>query len=230
MRDAMTPDVLGAIGAPVITTALLARLDFQSGPVFLWTGLDAMQPTGMGDPLLDGNTFDPIAEGIAVEIGENTFTQSGSDELQINLAVPAEMNVALAAAQTYPFEYLTRDATIWRALRIPSADPLAAPVWAIRRVRSGAMYKLEFQFDGSQHNVMLTIESHQSLISNATNQTYLDQSKYDPADTSQNYAVACANGSPAPTAGTVVTPSYGSTAGSVGGSADGGIKLNMPEL
>lgn len=221
MRDQMTPEVLAAVAAPVITTALLARLDFQSGPEFLWTGLDRLQPTGTGDPLLDGNTFDPIAEGIAVEVGENTFTQNGSDELQINLAVPAEMNVALAAAQSFPVEYLTRDATIWRAVRLVSTDPLAAPIWAIRRIRSGSMYKLEFQFDGSQHLVLLTIESHQSLISNATNQTYLDQSKYDPKDTSQNYAVSCANGSPAPTNGVVTTPSL------IGGGSLNSIQLGV---
>ena len=215
MRDLMTGDVLSAIGAPTITTALLARLDFQTDTVFLWTGIMPIIPSGSGDSLLDGNQFEPIAEGVMVEIGENTFAQDGSSELQINLAVPATINASLAAAQTYPSEYQGRAATIWRAIMISSADPLAAPVWVFRRIRSGSMDKLEFQADGSTHNVMLTIESHQGLVSSATNQTYLDQMRYDPADTSQDFAASIVNANDA-------APSKGSV-GNYSGGSDGAL-------
>jgi hypothetical protein len=219
MRPNMTSDVLSAISAPVITTALLARLDFKTESAFLWTGIHAIQPTGSGDSLLDGNTFDPIAEGVLVEIGDNTFAQDGSAELQINLAVPATINASLAAAQSFPAEYQGRAATIWRGVMIQPPGIGTPATWAFRRIRSGSMDKLEFQADGSQHNIMLTIESHQGLISNATNQTYLDQSRYDPNDTSQNFAASLVAANDA-------APSKGSVGGTYGGY---GAKFNTDE-
>lgn len=209
MRDAMTGDILSAIGATQIRTAYLARLEFQSETAFIWTGAHPIQPTGTGDSLLDGNAFNPLAAGVMVDIGENSFSYNGSEELTIVLAVPTAPSTVIAAASVYPNEYQSRQATIWRALRMPANDPLAPPVWLFRRIRSGAMDKVEIQNDGQSHNFMLTIESHQAQISNATNQSYLDQQRYDPADTSQAHAVSIANGDPGPTKASA-TPIYGS--------------------
>ena len=215
MRDGMTPALLDAVSAPVITSYVAARLEFANETLCVWTGGHPIQPTGSGDSLLDNNVFEPVANGVAVAIGDNTFSYSGSDEFTISLAVPASPNVTLAAAEALPAEYLTRPATIWRAILLPQPDPLAQPVWMFRRVRSGAMDKVEIQNDGRSHNFTLTIESHQSLISNATNQTYLDQKKYDPADTSQDYAASIANGDPAPAKAAVGGSSTGGYAGRV---------------
>ncbi|HJO66318.1 MAG TPA: hypothetical protein QF469_13360 [Sphingomonas sanguinis] len=223
MRDNMTPQVMSAITAPAITSYLAARLEFANETLFIWTGAHPIQPTGSGDSLLDGNTLEPVANGVAVQIGDNTFSYSGSDEFTISLAVPASPNVTLAAAEALPAEYLTRPATIWRAILIPQADPLAQPIWMFRRVRSGAMDKVEIQNDGRSHNFTLTIESHQSLVSNATNQTYLDQKKYDSTDTSQDYAASIANGDPAPAK---AVASSGAT-GYGGRSPDGSVYQNQ---
>jgi hypothetical protein len=217
MRDGITSDVLSIISAPAITTALLARLDFKNETLFIWTGAHPIQPTGSGDALLDGNRFEPLADGVMVDIGENKMSYTGSDEFVISLAVPTAPNTTLAAAETYPAEYQTRPATIWRGLLWPQADPLAAPIWLMRRIRSGAMDKIEIQNDGQTHNFTLTIESHQALISSATNQTYLDQKKYDPTDTSQDYAASIANGDPAPAKATAASSVYNSSQNISGG-------------
>lgn len=218
MRDNTTPEIIGIISAPAITTALCARLDFKNETLCIWTGAHPIQPTGSGDSLLDGNRFEPLAEGVVVDTGENTYSYTGSDEFQISLAVPTSPNATLAAAETYPAEYQTRPATIWRALLWPQADPLAAPIWLFRRIRSGSMDKVEITNDGTNHNFNLTIESHQALISNATNQTYLDQKNYDPSDTSQDYAASIANGDPAPAKSSMVS----SLGGGSGGGSNGG--------
>ena len=49
------------------------------------------------------------------------------------------------------------------------------------------------------HTFTPSIEGHAGIISNATNSTYMDQKKFDPADTSQDYVAAWANGDPDPT-------------------------------
>lgn len=198
MRSGITSQELEIVGGGTVTTAIAARLEFASETVFIWTGVGAIQPTGSGDSLLDGNVFDPLAAGVAVEIGANSMSYSGSDELTITLAVPSSPHATIAAAQVIPGEYQGRQVTIWRALLWRPADPLAEPVWRFRRIRTGSMDKLEVSDDGNSHNLTLTVESHQALVSNATNQTYLDQRRYDPADTSQDYAASIANGDPAP--------------------------------
>ena len=194
-----TPELVSAVAAPSITTALAARLDFRAGTEFIWTGVGSITaPSNTGDSLLDGQTFDALSPQM-IDIGENTFSMSGSGELTVTLNVPGDPDVTIAAAQVYPAEYQSRSAVIWRAVKIDTGNPLARPVWLFRRIRSGTMDKLEVQADGTSHRFMLTIESHSGRISNATNQTYLNQRFYDPNDSSQDYATSIANGDPAPT-------------------------------
>jgi hypothetical protein len=198
MRNGVTQQVTDALGAVGITTGIAARLEFQSETLFVWTGASRIQPTGSGETLLDGNTFEPLAEGVVIDVGANSFSMSGSDEFTIALAIPSDAGNAISASQVYPAEYQGRNAIIWRTFLYPQADPLALPIWLFRRIRTGAMDKVEVQNDGASNKFILTIESHQASISNATGQTYLDQKKYDPADTSQDFAVSIANGDPAP--------------------------------
>jgi hypothetical protein len=216
MRDNMSADVIGAISAPVITTALFGRLEFQSEVVFVWTGVGSILVTGSGDSLMDGNTFDALADGV-VQIGANSFTKNGSDELTVTLSVPSEPNTAIAAASVYPSEFRARSAYLWRGLLIPPADPLGQPLWVIRRIRTGKMDHVEITNDGQSHQFILTIESHQANISNASNQTYLNQKRYDPTDTSQDFAVSIANGQPAPSSSSAILS---------GGSGGGGVLLS----
>jgi hypothetical protein len=201
MRDGITQAVLDALAADGITTALAARLDFKSESLFVWTGVGAIIPSGSGDSQLDGNRFEPLDNGVVLNIGDNSFSYSGSEALEITLAVPSSQTTAIAAAQVFPDEYQARPFTLWRALLKQPDDPLAQPLWFFRRLRAGAMDKVEISNDGNSHTFKLTVESHASLISAATQQTYLDQERYDPADTSQRYAASIANGSPAPTKG-----------------------------
>ncbi|OAN51854.1 MULTISPECIES: hypothetical protein [Sphingobium] len=193
MRNGMTAEWLDALEASGIQTALMGYLDFASEPCRLWTGWTTIQPMGSGDIYLDNFVFDPIENGVPIQIGENTFSYQGSDELEIALAVPDTTPDALVAASLDSAEYKGRRAIIWRALMISPANATTPAVWSFRRVRSGAMDKLAISFDGQQRVFKLTIESHSAAITNASASTYLDQPLYDPADTSQAYAVSIAN-------------------------------------
>jgi len=216
-RPGTDQTILDALAAAGITTAYLIRLDFASETACIWTGANAITVAGSGDSLLDDMTFDSVAAGNAVSIGDNAFGGDGSEAFQMSVAIPTSPPAALAAAQVYPNEYRGRQATVWRGLLIRDAsNALAQPVWTFRRVRSGAMDKVSISNDGTTHTFTLTIESHAASVSQATNASYLDQPRFDPEDTSQAYAVSIANGGQAPTSSSYGKTSVGSSGSYVG--------------
>lgn len=198
MRSGTNSEILSALEAAGITTALMASLEFKSETINIWTGQNALTVQGSTDTQLNGKTFDPLAHGVATSIGDNSFSMSGSDALEIALAIPSAPSTAIAAASVYPDEYQGRLATLWRAIMIAAPTPGAPATWVFRRVRSGMMDTVKISNDGQSHQFVLAIEGHAGLISNATGSNYMDQGRFDPNDTSQNYVEACANGDPAP--------------------------------
>ncbi|WP_294196533.1 hypothetical protein [uncultured Sphingomonas sp.] len=216
MRPDLSPAAISAIGAPTITTFIAASLAFKSEVCNIWTGICPLTPKGYADSLLEGKTFDPLVAGLVIDISANTFTLQGSNELTITLNIPTDANVAVAAANVYPNEYQGREAVLWRVIKLEQPNVLDEPVWHFSRIRSGSMDKVEIQADGQSNKFILTIESHQSRVSNASNQTYLNQRSYDPNDTSQDYAVSIANGDPAPSKRPVAS-GYANSAASFGG-------------
>jgi len=198
MRFGTDTALLAALEAAGITTAIMASLDFKSGPVNVWTGSHQLEVQGSTDSVLNGKKFEPLVHGVVLNIGDNSFSMSGSDPLEITLAIPSAPSQAISAASVYADEYQSRNATLWRAIMIASPTPGNPPTWAFRRVRSGAMDTVKIGNDGLSHTFTLAIEGHASLISAASGSSYLDQRRFDPADASQEYTVSCANGDPAP--------------------------------
>ena len=199
MRVGMNSEVLAALAAKGITTAILGRLDFKSETICVWTGAESLTVQGSADSLLNNQIFEPLVHGVVLDIGENNMSMSGSDALKIALGIPNDPSVAVSAAMVYPDEYQARQATLWRAIMIASPTPGAPATWAFRRIRTGRMDTLEISDDGSSRKFVLGIEGHAGLISGATNQTYQTQKSLDASDTSQDYVLSCANGQPAPT-------------------------------
>lgn len=193
MRDGINEQWTEALASQGIRTGLLGWFDFKSSPVGVWTGWRSIKPMGTGDSILDGKTFDPFAEGIPVSVGDNTYSYTGSDALDINLAAPGELTPEMVYASLDPEEYQGRTAIIWRALMVTLPTATQPAEWAFRRVRAGVMDSLKITHTGDQFIFNLTIEAHASMMTNATGSSYLDQPKFDPSDTSQNYAVSIAN-------------------------------------
>lgn len=202
MRDGVTQDWLDALAAKGIRTALMGSFDFATGCVNVWTGWTAIQPIGSGDTMLDGIRFEPLQEGVPVAVGENTYSYSGSDEMTVTLAVASVPTDAMIAASLDPDEYRGRTAIIWRALMVTLPNATQPAEWAFRRVRAGAMDKVVMSNNGQERLFTLTIEAHQSMITKASGSNYLDQPRFDPTDTSQDYAVSIANSPKAPTRST----------------------------
>ncbi len=198
MRFGTDTALVSALEAAGITTAIMASLEFKSETVNVWTGAHQLEVQGSTDSVLNGKKFEPLVHGVVLNIGDNSFSMSGSDPLEITLAIPSAPSQAISAASVYADEYQSRNATLWRAVMIASPVPGAPATWAFRRVRSGAMDTVKISNDGLSHTFTLAIEGHASLISAATGSSYLDQKRFDPADASQDYTVSCANGDPAP--------------------------------
>ena len=72
----------------------------------------------------------------------------------------------------------------------------------MRGFRAGSMDSLEVVEDGDAQLFTLAIEGHASMITKASQSSYLDQPKFDPSDTSQAYAVSIANNPNGPGSGT----------------------------
>jgi len=196
MSKSLAEAWIAGLAAQGITSKFLARFDFESGTQFIWTGGFPITPVSTGDTLLDGNTFEAFSEGVPFDVGSNTYSESGSDAFTLTLGLPADLPSEMVAASLDANEYRGRPATIWRTLMVTPAGASTPSVWVFRRVRVGSMDQLEFTNDGTQSVVKLTVQSHASMISNATNSTYADQSKYDPNDTSQNYLSSTTTGQP----------------------------------
>lgn len=189
-----------ALAAQGVTTAVLARFDFLSETIFAWTGPFTLQVTGSGDSLLDGNTFEPIAEGIFVDIGANQFNYSGSEAMPLTMAIPSSPTTAMANSAHNPLEWQSRTCIIWRCVMQTPANATTPASFVFKRVRAGSMDQLKITNDGVSHKFSMTIEAHASMISAATASTYLDQkTRFDSTDTSQDYAVSIANNPNSPT-------------------------------
>lgn len=194
MRPFTTPELTALLAADGITTAIGARLEFKSGTLFVWTGTTPLTVSGTGDSQLDGNTFSPVGSGLPLEFGDNAFSFNGSEAMEVTLAIGNDAPEALRNSVVFAEEYQARTAVFWRFLIKRAADPTAQPTWLTRRVRAGAMDRVDVTNDGTKHIFKLTVESHASLVSTATNASYLTQERFDPTDTSQRFAPAITNG------------------------------------
>src|SRR5665213_1315953 len=187
MRPGIDSTWTAALASKGISTGILGWFDFADEAIGIWTGTQAIMPTGTGDTLLDGHTFQPLSSGNLVQVGDNAFSYTGSSAMTVSLAIPAAPTTAMLLSASDPSEYQTRTAVLWRTLMITPPDSTTPAAWSFRRVRAGAMDELSITHDGQKHLFSLTIEAHASMISGISGSTYLDQkTRYDPNDTSQD--------------------------------------------
>jgi hypothetical protein len=183
----ISPQWTAALASQGITTAYLIRLEFSTETVLVWTGAYALTPVGQGDVKLDGFTFAPLVDGALYDVGENAYSMSGSGPLDLTISTPESLPDVLAQSQINENVYLARPAYMWRAVMISQAGLSTPAVWLFKRVRTGAIDKLSFVADADTSVCKITIGSHATYISNATNSSWADQRRLDPDDSSQDY-------------------------------------------
>lgn len=198
MTKGLGSDWQDALAAAGIRTGFLARLEFLTETIFITTLDTALSVSGTGDDMLDGNTFQPLVEGLMVQVGDSSYSYEGSGAMTLSLAIPASPTAPIVNAAIYPDEYMGRAAYLWRVVMFTPPGLGTPAEWGFRRIRAGAMDQVQVRADGQQHIFTLTLEAHAATISAAGGSTYLDQRRFDPDDRSQDFAVNIANGSPAP--------------------------------
>lgn len=202
MKPGLSSAWVDALEAAGIRTHWLVRLDFRGETALVWTGPEPLGVMDTGDVELDGRVFQPLDPGIPISLGESSFSYQGSQPLTLACAIKAQPDETLAHAAVDRDEYQGRMAFVWRALLIAPPGPGVPPTWAFRQLRVGSMDEVIVRNSGAggEHTFSLTIGGHATLMSQASQASWLDQRRFDSADSSQDYAVSIQNGRPMPAA------------------------------
>jgi hypothetical protein len=174
-----------------IFPAWVIRLDIDTDPVLVWTGIGSLDFTGGStDSALSGLVFSGIANvGTIAAIVDD---KSGSQAVKLALAGVDPTQEALRQIVFDQRRWQFRQAWMWVVLLNSSGAIIGDPV----RVKTGRMDQM-MHTDGnegqSESTISVTIESHQAYSSRALNTKYSEQNQIDATDTSQNYVHDLAN-------------------------------------
>jgi len=185
------PDVQhrAALGLSVIKPVFFAWLDILGDPVRANTSGENITPTGTGDPDLDGLQFSGISATL-VDVSAVKYKQGGSDPVTARLSGITGIDQETLDLIADPANWRGREARLWRIIR----NALNAQQGGFHAYYTGRMTSLRHAGSTSEQFIEVTIESYLSVFSEASNRTYLDQSKFDPGDESARAAIALANG------------------------------------
>lgn len=179
-----------ALDEDVIRPVFFAWLDIVGDPVRGNTAGKNIVPSGTGDPDLDGHEFLGIS-GDFVQIGPVRYRSGGSESLTVELSgIPGldDDTLALLADRA---NWQGRDARLWRIIR----NAANVQQGGFHAYYTGKMTALSHGGSpGEGLRLRVTIESYLAVFSEASNRTYLDQSRYDPGDESARASIAIANG------------------------------------
>ena len=201
-RD-LTAGMITEVQEPLIKPVWILRLDIDTDPVYAWTGRVDFMPTGTGDTALDGFTF--IGLGNIGKIGNIEDAENGSSAVQLVLPGVDLNETALQQVVLNERLWQNRQGWIWFGLLNTTYGVIVNPV----RVKTGRIDQMTVAGDGSSGTVMVTLESHQSYVSQALNTRYSQQNELDATDTSQDYVHDLANKQPGIGVNTT-TPAAGS--------------------
>lgn len=208
-----------ALDEQVIKPVFFAYLDINGDPVRANTSGTDITPTGTGDPDLDDQLFIGIA-GNLVSISPVRFKQGGSESVTAELSGIPGLDDDTIEQLDDVANWQGRDARLWRIVR----NAANVQQGGFHAYYTGKMVGLSHGGSPSQGlRLSVTIEGYLSAFSEASNRTYLDQSRYDSGDESARAAIAIANGN------YTGAPSITTGAGSGGGAGGGGPRFNYDE-
>lgn len=179
-----------ALDADVIKPVFFAWLDIDGDPVRANTAGKNITPSGTGDADLDGFEFLGIS-GDLVTISPVRFKPGGSDTVTAELSgIPGidDDTLSILADRS---NWQGRDARLWRIVR----NAANVQQGGYHAYYTGKMVGLTHGGSPAEGlRLAVTIEGYLSVFSEASNRTYLDQSRYDSGDESARAAIAIANG------------------------------------
>jgi hypothetical protein len=196
-----------ALDAEFIKPIWFGFLDILGDPVRANTSGANITPTGTGDADLDGLEFLGVSARF-VSVSPIKIKQGGSDAVTAELSGIQGLDDDDLELLTTPANWRGRDARLWRIVR-NSANEQQGGFYSYY---TGKMVALTHSGNSEGQTIRITIESYLAVFAEASNRSYLDQSRFDPGDESARAAIAIANGN------------YGGarSTGSGGGSFGGG--------
>lgn len=200
---------VAALQGQVIKPVFFAWLDFLGDPVRANTSGADVTPSGTGDPDLDGRLFVGIS-GALVTVSPVKFAEGGSESVTAELSGIPGVDDATLALLANPTNWQGRDARLWRVIR----NAANVQQGGFHAYYTGKMTSVSVAGGASEQRIRVTIESYLAALSQSSNRTYLDQSRYDPGDESARAAIAIANGN------FTGAPSTGAGGGGNGGRGD----------
>ncbi|MES2904635.1 MAG: hypothetical protein V4696_10660 [Pseudomonadota bacterium] len=205
------PTAVAALQASIVKPVFFAYLDFLGDPVRANTSGGDLMPTGSGDPDLDDEIFTGIS-GTVVTVSAVKFGEGGSDSVTAELSGIPGVDDDTLALLADPLNYRGRDARLWRIIRNASNVQQGG----FHAYYTGKMTSVLLSGGAEEQRIRVTIESYLAALSQPSNRTYMDQTRYDSGDESARAAIAIANGN------YTGAPSTGSGGLGTGGSGGAG--------
>jgi hypothetical protein len=178
-----------ALDAEVIKPVWFVYLDFLDDEVRANTSGANVTPTGTGDADLDGHQFDGITAAF-VDVSSVKVGEGGSDSVTARLSGIRGLDDDMLDQINDPANWRGRDARLWRIVRNASNVQQGG----FHAYYTGKMTGLRHAGTADEQTIAVTIESYLAVFSEASNRSYLDQSRYDSGDESARATIAIANG------------------------------------
>lgn len=180
--------------------AYCAFLDLVGDPIRLTSAPYSISFTGTGDPDLDGETF-VAAEGMLMEVSSVESREGGGSTVTCTLSgmIPLDSDILNTIGDKSNWQ--GRTARLF-AFMAAADGSRTGNVWCFY---TGYMTVPKIAGDADGQTITLTIESWLSFMTQASNRTWLAQSRYDADDLSAEASIAIANS----VKGNAIVPSAG---------------------
>lgn len=163
-------------------------VDVLGDPIRVTTFGQDVTFTGTGDADLDGNLFHSF-DHRAIQVGDVSNTETGSDTLTVTLSGVASADALLAEIATTG-NWRGRAVRLWMQVYDPTGQTKQG---GIVPYYTGYASSVKVMPAPDSQTIVLEVENYLSLFSAASNRSYLNQKDYDAADTSAAATLAAAN-------------------------------------
>ncbi|MBB5684287.1 hypothetical protein [Sphingobium boeckii] len=181
-----------ALDADIIRPVFIGFLDIAGDPVRANTSGEDILFTGTGIADLDGFTYDGISANF-IDITPVKAAAGGTDSVTARLSGLPVIDADTLNILGDPANYRGRTARLWRIIR----NAANVQQGAIQHYYTGYMTALDINAEPGNQMIEITIESYLAAFSQASQRTYLDQTRLDAGDLSPKAMIAIANGNSA---------------------------------
>jgi hypothetical protein len=178
------------LSASSLAVAWFIWLDISGDPLRITTLGADFTFASTGDSDLDGNTFNAFRADV-LTVGPVSQSDSGSDTVTVTLSGIVMIDTTLLNAIGDRTLWQGRTCRIWFAIYDPTGTTQQG---AIVPHYTGYMTSVEIADSPQTQQITLSAENYLAAFNEPSNRSYLNQSTYDPADTSAGATIAAANG------------------------------------